>query len=72
MDDFVLLHRDKAYLRECLIHLKAMFKNELHLEFNTKTQVLPIKNGVNYLGWQSKFFDMCNSSHSNTCNHYVS
>ena len=51
MDDFVLLHRDKAYLRECLIHPKAMFKNELHLEFNSKTQVLPIKDGVNYLGW---------------------
>ena len=51
MDDCVLIHRDKAYLQFCLEQLNIYITNELHLEFNVKTQIFPIKNGVDYLGW---------------------
>lgn len=51
MDDFVLLHKDKDYLRKCLIEIRSICENELGLELNEKTQIFPVKNGVDYLGW---------------------
>lgn len=51
MDDFVLLHPDREYLRECLAAIRKFCGNELKLELNDKTQIFPIKNGVDYLGW---------------------
>jgi len=51
MDDFVLLHHDKDYLRKCLAEIRSMCENELKLELNEKTQIFPLKNGVDYLGW---------------------
>lgn len=51
MDDCVLIHQDKTHLQSCLEQLKSYIINELHLEFNAKTQIFPIKNGVDYLGW---------------------
>jgi hypothetical protein len=51
MDDFILLHHDKEYLRYCLDKIRQLFDDELKLELNDKTQIFPIKNGVNYLGW---------------------
>jgi retron-type reverse transcriptase len=50
MDDFVLLHHDKQYLKDCLAEIRAMCKT-LELELNNKTQIFPVKNGVDYLGW---------------------
>jgi len=51
MDNFVILHHNKDYLRKCLAEIRNMCKNELKLELNEKTQIFPLKNGVNYLGW---------------------
>ena len=51
MDDMVLLHPDKDYLRECLSRMRALLEDELQMEFNEKTQIFPIQNGVDYLGW---------------------
>jgi len=51
MDDFVLLHEDKAYLQDCLEELRSLAENELKLEFNEKTQIFPVRNGVKYLGF---------------------
>ena len=51
MDDCVLIHHDKAYLRECLRQMTACVQNNLHLEFNEKTQIQPLKNGIDYLGF---------------------
>ena len=51
MDDFVLLHHDKDYLRKCLGEIRNMCECELKLELNEKTQIFPVKNGVDYLGW---------------------
>lgn len=50
MDDFVLIHPDKAYLRECLRQITELVE-ELGLTLNPKTQIFPVKNGVDYLGF---------------------
>jgi len=51
MDDFVLLHHDKEYLRQCLAKIREVCEGELKLQLNDKTQIFPVKNGVGYLGW---------------------
>lgn len=50
MDDCVLIHPDKEYLRYCLKQMEGCAKS-LKIEFNEKTEIFPIKNGVEYLGW---------------------
>ena len=52
MDDCILLCRDKWYLKECLAAMKQYAEEELLLEFNQKTQLTTIKNGVDYLGFR--------------------
>jgi len=51
MDDFVLVHEDKAFLRDCLRAIQAHCRDVLGLELNSKTQIFPIQNGVDFLGW---------------------
>ncbi|MDR2728732.1 MAG: RNA-directed DNA polymerase [Chitinispirillales bacterium] len=51
MDDFVLIYRDKEYLKQCLAKIREVCENELNIQMNDKTQIFPIKNGVDYLGW---------------------
>ena len=51
MDDFVLLCHDKEYLRHCLNEIRRVCGNELKIELNSKSQIFPMKNGVDYLGW---------------------
>ena len=50
MDDCVLIHPDKTYLRECLVKMRTLLASD-GLTFNEKTQIFPLKNGVDYLGW---------------------
>lgn len=57
MDDFILIHDDKKYLKECLIKINAKVE-ELGLRLNTKkTQVFPLKQGINFLGFKFKLTD---------------
>lgn len=51
MDDLVMIHEDKEYLKEVLTGLRDYAENVLKLEFNEKTQIFPISQGVDYLGW---------------------
>ncbi len=51
MDDCVLIHQDKEYLRYCLQQMAEYATAELKLDFNEKTEIFPIQNGVDYLGW---------------------
>lgn len=50
MDDCILIHHDKDYLKHCLKQMKQCAE-ELKIDFNEKTEIFPIKNGVDYLGW---------------------
>lgn len=51
MDDFVLLHHDKEYLMFVYETLKTAVA-KLGLQFNEKTQIIPIQNGVTNLGFR--------------------
>jgi len=50
MDDCVLIDNDKNRLKECLSQMKG-YADSVKLEFNEKTKIFPIKNGVDYLGF---------------------
>ena len=52
MDDFYLIHPSKAYLQECRLAIEAYLKT-LGLELNGKTQIIPFRNGVSYLGFHT-------------------
>ena len=51
MDDCVLIHQDRDELTACLVRMREFVEKELHVSFNEKTEIFPIKNGVDYLGW---------------------
>ena len=51
MDDCVLVYHDKETLCRCLADMRQYARAELKLEFNEKTEIFPLKNGVDYLGW---------------------
>ena len=50
MDDFYLIHQDKEYLKNCLIAITEMVSS-LGLSLNNKTQIVPFKNGLRFLGF---------------------
>ena len=52
MDDFYLIHPSKQYLRYCL-DVITEFINTLDLKLNNKTQIFPLKNGIDYLGFHT-------------------
>ena len=52
MDDLVLIHPSKEYLKECLKKIRKVATDELKLEFNKKTQIFPLAHGVDYLGFR--------------------
>lgn len=49
-DDFYLIHHDKEYLKHCLEYITE-FTESLKLELNGKTQIVPFKNGISFLGF---------------------
>ena len=51
MDDCLLIHDNKNYLKYCQKEMEDYLNNVLQLEFNQKTQIFPIKNGADYLGF---------------------
>lgn len=50
MDDFYLIHQDKEYLKWCLECIRELLKS-LGLEMNGKTQIVPFKKGIRFLGF---------------------
>jgi len=52
MDDCILVHPDKEYLKLCLREMTRLVEEDLQLEFNQKTQIIPIGEGVDYLGFR--------------------
>lgn len=52
MDDLILLHESKGHLQSCLKELTDIAENKLKISFNEKTQIFPVSEGVDYLGWR--------------------
>lgn len=51
MDDGIILHNDRDYLRYCLEQMTVYVEKERKLSFNQKTQIVPMSQGVDYLGF---------------------
>lgn len=53
MDDFIILHNDKEYLKYCLGVITDKLRSEYKLELNPKkTKIDNIKNGIDFLGYR--------------------
>lgn len=52
MDDFYLIVESKEYARWCLDSIYE-FVNTLGLELNSKTQIIPFKNGIKFCGFHT-------------------
>ncbi len=52
MDDFYLISDDRAYLKDCLVKIRACLAR-LSLELNSKTQIVPLSKGIRFLGFHS-------------------
>ena len=50
MDDFYLIHHDKVYLKWCLECIREMVSS-LGLSLNGKTQIVPFKCGIGFIGF---------------------
>lgn len=52
MDDFFILHEDKAYLHYIKKVIEYFIDVELKLQLNNKTAIIPVKQGIDYLGYK--------------------
>lgn len=52
MDDAVLLHPDRDFLLHCMDEIRAHVENELAITLNPKSQIFPLSQGVEFLGWR--------------------
>ena len=52
MDDFYLMHSSKEYLKECLKQIEGVV-DTLKLSLNGKTQIMPFKQGIKFLGFHT-------------------
>lgn len=51
MDDLILIHEDKEYLKYCLEEIGKKME-EVRLSLNSKTQITEIHDGVSFLGYK--------------------
>jgi len=51
MDDFVILHKDKNYLRMLLKDIQEFLEAKLQLKLNNKTQIFPANKGIDFCGY---------------------
>ena len=72
MDDFYLIHHDKDYLKYCLYEINKIIDN-LKLSLNGKTQIMPFKQGIKFLGFHTYIKDgqiVCKIRNENKRNAY--
>lgn len=56
MDDFYIIHHDKKRLQEILKIIDREVK-KLGLRLNNKTQIFPLRNGIDFLGFHTYLID---------------
>lgn len=54
MDDFILIHHDKEYLKYCLEEIRKFVEKE-RLELNKKTNIYSMHNGITFIGFKYIF-----------------
>lgn len=52
MDDMILIHKDKKYLRYCKNIIEHYCNKYLKLSLNSKTQIGRVKDGIDFLGYR--------------------
>jgi retron-type reverse transcriptase len=52
MDDFFLIHEDKAYLQYCRAEIARVLEG-LGLTLNSKTNIFPLRHGIDFLGFHT-------------------
>lgn len=52
MDDFYIISKDKDFLKHCL-ELIEEHLSTLHLTLNNKTQIVPLRKGIKFLGFHT-------------------
>ena len=55
MDDGILIHHDKEYLKYCLEKINKLCINNYKLKLNSKTKIYNIKDGIDFLGFRYFF-----------------
>lgn len=55
MDDGILIHHNKSYLKKCLEEIKRILRSQYKLELNQKTKIYSIKEGIEFLGFRYSF-----------------
>lgn len=56
VDDFCLIHESKEYLQYCLVEITKKVE-EKGLRLNSKTNIFPLKNGIDFLGFHMYLTD---------------
>lgn len=56
MDDFYVIHEDREYLTSLVREIDGRIRT-IGLSLNPKTQVFPLKNGIDFLGFHSYLTD---------------
>lgn len=56
MDDFYIIHHDKEFLKRCRLHIEMRLR-PLGLELNEKTQIFPLRHGIDFLGFRTYLTD---------------
>ena len=55
MDDYIIIHQDKNYLKKCLKIIEDKLNEEYKLKLNkNKTNIIRSDIGVNFLGYNFK------------------
>lgn len=57
MDDMILIHHDKDYLKFCKQEIDKCVQEKLNLQLNSKTQIGELKNGIDFLGFRHILVD---------------
>jgi retron-type reverse transcriptase len=52
MDDFVIIHNDKNFLKELLEKLEVFLHDKLKLTINPKTAIYPGRHGIDFCGYR--------------------
>ncbi len=52
MDDMILIHNDKEYLKYCKEQIRKCASENLKLELNNKTQIVRLEDGIDFLGFR--------------------
>lgn len=52
MDDFVVIHNDREYLKEVLQKIDAFMRERKKLSLNPKTTIINTKNGLDFCGYR--------------------